>query len=152
MVSVTEKEIWTIKKYYRWPATAVAFLGSGVLELLYWIFLQMIGSIVFHQKGGDDLTFYAGLAVSLLCLSLFLFQMISMIWGVKGKKWQGNRRKGTGPCFAVRLYFDAFSCERRDCGGQADFSFQTEKGPNSRAGGFYHRRSGQPVCDRGHAA
>ena len=88
MVSVTEKEIRTIKKYYRWPATAVAFLGSGVLELLYWIFLQMIGSIVFHQKGGDDLTFYAGLAVSLLCLSLFLFQMISMIWGVKGKKWQ----------------------------------------------------------------
>lgn len=88
MVSVTEKEIRTIKKYYRWPATAVAFLGSGVLELLYWVFLQMIGSIVFHQRGGDDLTFYAGLAVSLLCLFLFLFQMISMIWGVKGKKWR----------------------------------------------------------------
>lgn len=88
MVSVTEKEIRTIKKYYRWPATAVAFLGSGVLELLYWAFLQMIGSIVFHQRGGDDLTFYAGLAVSLLCLFLFLFQMISMIWGVKGKKWR----------------------------------------------------------------
>lgn len=90
---MTEKEIRIIKKYYTRPVTAAAYLCMGLLSMFAWIFLDMIRSVVFHLRDSSMEVAYVGIAILLVYMVLFLFQGISVIWGVKRKKWDAIQEK-----------------------------------------------------------
>ena len=90
---MTEKEIRTIKKYYTRPVTAAAYLCTGLLSMFIWIFLDMIRSVVFHLSGSSMEVAYVAIAILLIYMILFLFQGVSVIWGVRRKKWEVIQEK-----------------------------------------------------------
>lgn len=90
---MTDKEIRIIKRYYTRPVTAVAYLGAGLLSMFIWIFLDMLRSVAFHLPGSSDTVFYAGLVIMLAYMAMFLFQAVSVIWGVRRKKWDAIQEK-----------------------------------------------------------
>ena len=90
---MTEKEIRTIKKYYTRPVTAAAYLCTGLLSMFIWIFLDMIRSVVFHLSGSCMEVAYVAIAILLIYMVLFLFQGVSVIWGVRRKKWEVIQEK-----------------------------------------------------------
>lgn len=90
---MTDKEIRIIKKYYTRPVTAVAYLLAGILPMLLWIVLDMMRSVVFHLSGTNEMMVYVGLTLFLLYMVFFLFQAISVIWGVRRKKWAAIQDK-----------------------------------------------------------
>lgn len=90
---MTEREIKTIRRYYTRPVTALAWFGSGLLAMVFGILLEMIGSVAFDLKGSTGPALYGALVLLLLCMALFLVQAISVMWGVRRKKWAAIAEK-----------------------------------------------------------
>ncbi len=84
---LTPKEERMLRKYYSRAATSLAFFLASLLSLVPWVLSIMIGDIVFESPVSNDLSIYSLLIILVLYMGIFIYQVFSVILGLRGKKW-----------------------------------------------------------------
>lgn len=84
---LTPKEERMLRKYYSRAATSMAFFLASLLSLVPWILSIMIGDIVFESPESNEMSIYSLLIILVLYMGIFIYQVFSVILGLRGKKW-----------------------------------------------------------------
>lgn len=84
---LTKKEEQMLRKYYSRAVTSLSYLTVALVIGGFWILLEMIGDIALNSPESNDLALYTYLGIVVVYMAVFLYQLISVRVGMRGKKW-----------------------------------------------------------------
>ncbi len=84
---LTKKEEQMLRKYYSRAVTSLSFFTVALVIGGFWILLEMIGDIALNSQAPNNVGLYVYLGIVLVYMAVFLYQLISVRFGMRGKKW-----------------------------------------------------------------